>query len=62
MTFQEGLESIGNKCFNNTAIKEVVIPKSVTNINPNSFPDNTTILRPVDYCPEGVLTARMARE
>ena len=59
---QEGLESIGDDCFSNTAIEEIVIPKSVTNINPDSFPDDTVILRPADYHPEGVLTARMARD
>ena len=45
-----------------TAIKEIVIPKSVTNIDPYSFPWDTVILRPEDYRPEGMLTARMARE
>ena len=62
MTLQEGLVSIGKDCFNNTPIKEIIIPKSITDINEKSFPFNTVILRPVDYHLEGVLTARMARE
>ena len=58
----EGLESIGAECFRYTALKEITIPKSVKSIGCWAFPDDTVILRPADYRPEGVLTADMVRE
>ena len=62
MTLNKGLESVGEGCFFNAAIEEITIPKSVIHIGYTAFPSNTVILRPEDYCPEDVLTARMARE
>ena len=29
VTLEEGLESIGKECFSNTAVTEIIIPKSV---------------------------------
>ena len=37
MTLQEGLESIGNSCFRETAIKEIVIPRGVKSIGNYAF-------------------------
>ena len=61
VTLQEGLESIGNRCFANTAITQIIIPKSVTHIGNRIVPPNTIISRPVDYHPEGVLTGDSVR-
>ena len=58
---QEGLESIGDICFDNTAITQLVIPKSVTYIGNRIVPPNTIISRPADYHPEGVLTGDFVR-
>ena len=56
MTLPEGLESISDGCFDDTAITQLVIPKSVTYIGGRIVPPNTIISRPADYHPEGVLT------
>ena len=62
MTLQEGLESIGDDCFSNTAIREITIPKSILIIGGGAFPIDTIITRPADYCPEGVLTSNMVKQ
>ena len=37
VTLPEGLESIGENCFKDTAIKEITIPKSVKSIGKSAF-------------------------
>ena len=61
MILQEGLESIGDECFRYTAIKEIVVPKSVTHIGSNAFSDKTVITRPTDYYTENILTANVVK-
>ena len=61
MILQEGLESIGGWCFRYTAIKEIVVPKSVIHIGSNVFPDKTVITRPPDYYTENVLTTNVVK-
>ena len=55
----EGLEHIGVGSFSYTAIKEVMIPKSVKSIGDYAFPEDTIIRKHIDYNPEDVLTASM---
>ena len=61
VTLPEGLESISDGCFDDTAIKQLVIPKSVMHIGNRIVPPNTIISRPADYHPEGVLTGDFVR-
>ena len=62
VNLQEGIENIPEGSFNNTPIKEILIPNSVTYISPYAFPNDTVIIRPPEYHPEGMLTTRMVRE
>ena len=55
------MESIGSECFENTAIKEIVIPKSVTHIGSYAFPEKAVTTRPADYYTENILIASMVK-
>ena len=44
VTLPEGLESIGNKCFYDTNIKTIIVPKN-TNIADSAFPEDCEIRR-----------------